>query len=340
MRGRHFESIRRWRMNFNLSSFLQMRINFYLIRKLGWDLTYIYIYLLGKLYFFFKRKEKRHIENSITAVFGRVKNKSEIESLGKAAIEGIFSHYYEKIFNAFSHPKKLQSFFETHMRSSGLKALDDGLQKGKGVLLITGHIGGVEYIPPYLGSKNYPATIVVRFSSRHLKSMSFEQAEHFGVKIIDVDSTPNIMKAIGQHLKENRIVIMQCDEIDEWRFSRKDKIFFLGKETYLDRTINIMTKRMAAPIVFGVMHRESTKQYHFIATSWEEMAKRFQHTLDTSIGAVVLKFIERHILSYPYEWYQWKKYPRIETVPSFSASFSENSGMAVFESSLNQAYEF
>jgi len=327
-------------MRFNLSSFLQMRFNFYLIRKLGWDLAYVYIYLLGKLYFFFKRKERRLIENSIAVVFSQFKDKSEIKSLSKAVLEGIFSHYYEKIFNAFSPAKKLRSFFETHMKSSGLKALDDALQKGKGVLLITGHIGGVEYIPPYLGSINYPATIVVRFSSQHLRSMSYVQAEHFGVKIIDVDSTPNIMKAISEHLKENRIVIMQCDEIDEWRFSRKDKIFFLGKETYLDRTINIMSKRMAAPIVFGVMHRESNHQYNFIATSWEEMAKRFERTVDTSIGAVVLKFIERYILSYPNEWYQWKKYPNIETVPSFNAAVNEVSNIPVFEPSLNQAYEF
>ena len=323
-------------MRFNLSSFLQMRFNFYLIMKLGWDLTYVYIYLLGKLYFFFKRKEKRLIAVAIHAVFGRFKDKSEIKSINKAVLEGIFSHYYEKIFNAFSPAEKLRSFFETHMISSGLKALDDALQAGKGVLLITGHIGGVEYIPPYLGSQNYPASIVVRFSSSHLRSMSFEQAEHFGVKIIDVDLVPNIMKAISEHLKENRIVVMQCDEIDEWRFSLKDKIFFLGKETYLDRTINILSKRTAAPVVFGVMHRENNHQYNFIATSWDDMAKRFQRTIDTSTGVVVLKFIERYILSHPDEWYQWKKYPGIKTVPSFSASIDADSEMPVFEPSLGR----
>jgi len=313
-----------------------MRFNFYLIMKLGWELTYVYIYLLGKLYFFFNRKEKRLIAVAIHSVFGRFKDRSEIESINKAVLEGIFSHYYEKIFNAFSPAEKLQSFFETHIKSSGFKALDEALQGGKGVLLITGHIGGVEYIPPYIGSKNYPASIVVRFTSEHLRSMSFEQADRFGVKIIDVDATPNIMKAISEHLKENRIVIMQCDEIDEWRSSCKDKIFFLGKETYIDRTINILSKRTAAPVVFGVMHRENNHQYHFIASSWEEMAKRFQGTVGTSIGAVVLKYIERYILLNPDGWYQWKKFPSIETIPSYRTPINTVSKIPVLEPSLGR----
>ena len=135
-------------MSFNLSSFLQLRLNFYLIQKLGWTFTYVYIYLLGKLYFFLKRKEKRLINTSLNTVFGRFKDKTEIQSLNKAVLEGIFSHYFEKIFNAFSSPETLSSFFETHMKMLGQEALDDALLKGRGILLITGHLGGVEYIPP------------------------------------------------------------------------------------------------------------------------------------------------------------------------------------------------
>ncbi|MFC1815870.1 lysophospholipid acyltransferase family protein [Thermodesulfobacteriota bacterium] len=302
-------------MRINLSSFLQWRFNIYLIQKLGWTFTYFYIYLLGKLYFFIQLKEKRRIAASIHTVFAERKKRSDIKSITRAVFRGICFHYYEKIFNAFSPVETLMAFFKTHINSQGTEALDTALAGGKGVLLVTGHLGGVEYIPTYLGANNYPVTIVVRFSSPNLRAMSLQKADKYGAKIIDADTTPNIMKAIFSHLTENRIVIIQCDEIDEWRLSRKDKILFLGKQTYLDKTINVLSKRTAAPVVFGIMHRGSNHRYKFMTISREEITKQFQQSVETTTGAMVMKFLEHYIYLYPDEWYQWKKYAAIETVP-------------------------
>jgi len=82
----------------------------------------------------------------------------------------------------------------------------------------------------------------------------------------------------------------------------------LGQTIHLDKTIDLLSKRCTAAIVFGVMHRDQQHRYKFIVTSWEEMATRFQRSMDMSIGAVVLKFMEHYIYKYPEEWYLWKKY--------------------------------
>lgn len=298
----------------NLSSFLQSRFNIFIFNKMGWALTYAYIYWLGKMYFFFKRTEKKTIAGAIAEVYSNSKSLTEIQTITKKVFMGILSHYYEKVFNAFSDAETLEAFFDTRVSSEGLTALDEGLSQGKGVLLVTGHVGGVEFIPLYLGAKNYPVTMIVRFSTDRLREMSFKQADHFSVRIIDAGTTPNIMKAISSNLKENRIVITQCDEVDEWRPSAKEKIFFLGKQTRLDRTLNVLSKRMAAPIAFAIMHRGEDHRYTFIATSCEEMARHHQQSADTSIGEVLLKFLERYIYRYPEGWYQWKKYCMIESL--------------------------
>ena len=120
------------------------------------------------------------------------------------------------------------------------------------------------------------------------------------------------MKAIFDDLKENRIVITQCDEIDEWKPCRKNRTSFLGKPVQLDRTINIMTRRCGCAVVFGVMHRDHQLRYQFVATPWEEMSQRFQRMVDMSVGEVVLKFMEQYIYNFPQEWYQWKKYTALD----------------------------
>ncbi len=303
-------------MRINLSKFLQWRFNVFIYQKLGWGVAFLYIIIVGKLYFFFNRKEKCKIEDAVTTSFRGCKSESEIRSIKRNVFRGILFHYYEKLFNAFSSADVLRAFLRLHMKSEGLMAVEDGLSKGKGVLLITGHFGGVEFIPGYLGFNNYPVTIVVRFPSSHLRNISVKKADEFATKIIDAENTPNIMKAICDNLKENRIVITLCDEIDEWRPSRHNKVLFLGKQINLDRNIKILFKRGGGSIVFVIMHINNNQEYRFVVSSLEEMAKRLKSSVDMPVGAVVLRFLEQNIYRYPEEWYQWKDYSGMRISPS------------------------
>ena len=324
-------------MRINLSSFLQRRFNIFIYRKLGWKITLFYIIVLGKLYFFFNRKENQKVKKAIGTVFSEGKSGSEIKSITRNVFRGILFHYYEKLFNAFSSTETLKTFFKLHVQSQGLQVIQNGLAKGNGVLLITGHYGGVEFMPGFLGANNYPITIVVRFSSSQLRQMSIQKAAEFTTKIIDADHTPNVMKAIFESLRENRIVITQCDEIDEWRPSRHETISFLGKKTHLDRTTNILSKRGSAAIVFGAMHRDQKLHYKFTATSPEEMEKHSQHSGNGSVGAAALKYLERFIYKYPQEWYQWKKFSQIETLPSTSRKGEHASPVPLLDPSFGKA---
>ncbi len=302
-------------MKIDLSSFLQSKFNVYICKKIGWKITFFYITCLGRLYFFFKRKEKGKIKNAVKTVFADTKSRSEIKLITRNIFRGIFSHYYEKFFNAYSSPETLRAFVKTHMENTGIAAIEKGLSRGRGVLLITGHVGGIELIPAFLGDKKYPVTIVARFSSDHLRDSCIKQANNFLTRIINADNTPNVVKAVFDNLKENRVVITQCDEIDEWRPSKNNRISFLGKEIKLDRTMNIISKKGGASVVFGIMHRKHNHRYKFISASMAEIKKQFKQSTDTSVGEIVLTYLEQYIYNHPEGWYQWKKYPAMEQIP-------------------------
>ena len=321
-------------MKIYLSSFLQWRFNILMCRILGWRITFFYMSILGKLYFLFNKKEKWKIKKAVDTVLTGSKNRSEIKSITRGVFRGILSHYYEKFFNVYSTAETLRTFFKIHMENEGLNTIKQGLTRGKGVLLISGHLGGIEFIPTFLGAYNYPVSIVAKFKTKDLRDITMQQAKNFSVKIIDADHTSNIMKAVCDDLRENRIVITLCDEIDEWRPCRHNKIFFLGKQVSLDKTINILSKRCAASVVFGVMHRDFRHRYKFIATSYEEMTKMYKRSKDMSIGAVVLKFMEHYIYKYPEGWYQWKKYPALDMFSSAGAEFTAPSAIPSLEPSF------
>ena len=297
-----------------LSSFLQTKPNLFLYRQMGWKIGFFYITALGKLFYLMKPDEKARIELSLDSLFGTVKGESDVRALKKAVFRGILFHYYEKLFNAFSSVGSLSDFLESQVRTEGLEAIEQGLHRGKGVLLITGHFGGVEFIPGFLAKRDFPVTILVRFSSEHLRRVSLEKAERFKTRIIDVDHTPNVLKAMCDNLKENRVVITQCDEMDEWRPSRQGAHLFLGKLVNVDRTISILTKRTGAFVVFSLMQREPNQRYTFAAISLEEIRKRFILFSDMPIGSIVLKFLEHYIYKHPEEWYQWGKYAKMKSI--------------------------
>jgi lauroyl/myristoyl acyltransferase len=315
-------------LRLKFSSFLQWRFNIFFCLKLGWKFSLSYVIILGKLYFCINKKEKNSIKEALKRVFEDRRDETEIEDITEKVFRGIFFHYYEKLFNAFSSDETLKAFLRNNVESEDLVEINQGLLKGKGVLFITGHYGGVEFLPAYLATNNYPVTIIARFASNRLREMSIQKAERFSTKIIDPDHTPNIMRAICDSLKENRIVITQCDEIDEWRPSRRNKTVFLRNQIHLDRTIDILMKRVDASSIFGIMHRDNEYRYKFIAFSWEKMKKQAQQSINGSPGAVVLKLLEQYIYRYPEEWYLWKKYSmmesplpygmKVETKPSFS----------------------
>jgi KDO2-lipid IV(A) lauroyltransferase len=320
----------------SLSKFLQWRLNLLLYEKLGSRVCFLYILILGKLYFFFNRKEKYKIEDAVGAAFEGRTSKSEIKSIKRSVLRGVIFHYYEKIFNAFSSAEKLRVFLRKNMKSKGITTIDEGLAAGRGVLLISAHFGGVEFTPGYLAARNYPVTVIARFSSDYLRTISINKARTFATKIIDADNTSNLVAAIGENLRENRIVITQCDEIDEWRFSR-DHIHFMGKEIALDKTISVLTKRLNAATVFGIMHRARDDRYHFIVNPLNGGESEIPVPEQSRMGASALKLLEHYIYRYPEEWYQWKKFSDIGDVPVFRTRYQRKLSPPLLQPAMGKA---
>lgn len=324
-------------MKTNLSNFLQWKMNVFLYKRLSWKIAFFYICLLGNLFFSLNRHEKASIESALHKVFAGHKDDPEIKAVLKDVFRGILTHYYEKLFNAFSSIEKLNKFLNRKVEDRGLTAIRQALSNGKGVLLVTGHFGGIEFIPAFLAANRCPVTIIVRFSSQLLRQTSLQKAEEFSTRIIDADHTPNIMRAVFDNLRENRIVITQCDEISEWRPSFNKTLFFLGKRIHLDRTIDILLRRYDTSLIFCIMHREKNYHYRFLAHSLEE-EEYLSATEGLSTGAKTLKLLEKYIYKNPEQWYQWKKYGEMGIIPSEDNRVRGQSSLTAWNPSLKTSF--
>jgi len=304
-------------MRINLSKFLQLRCNVFLYKRLNWKAVFLYIVILGKLYFFFNRKEKYKIEDAVENVFEGIRSTSEMKTIKRNVFQGILYHYYEKLFNTYEGNEGLKDFFEENIELHCLHKLDTALKDGKGVLFVTGHYGGIEYIPILLALKKYPISVIAKFKTKDLKENLYQKTKDIGLKIIDADQKNGTLSSIMKELQQNRIVFIECDEIEEWRPSQKERISFLGKRIGVDKTITIIQKRTGTTVVFGILHRFNLQQYSLIIESYKDILLRLVKT-PSSIGEAILEFFEQYIYSYPEEWYQWKNFMAVKTVPTSS----------------------
>jgi lauroyl/myristoyl acyltransferase len=303
-------------MKMSLSGFLQGRVNMLMYRKMGWGFIYYYIILLGKLYFLLNRRERQKIAESVESVFVNRKNKSEIGAITRSVLRGILFHYYEKLFNAYENIEGLKSFFEESIEAKYLNKLDHALKKGRGLLFVTGHYGGIEYIPIFLALRQYPISVIAKFKTTALKDTLYSKTKGLGLRIIDASQKASILGTILKELRKNRIVFIECDEIEEWKPSQKERMFFLGKWIGVDKTVNLIQKRTGAEIIFGILHRFTVGRYSLIIEDYQDLLQRLGKK-PSSVGEAVLRFFEQYIYSYPEEWYQWKKYANIEGIPAF-----------------------
>lgn len=294
-----------------LSHILQSRFNIFIYLTLGWGLARFYISFLGRLYYIFNKKEKEIISNAISDVAGRIRREIDLKEVTGRVFQGIFSHYYEKMFIAFEDKDKAARFLNDNISKGDLVVIRNSLLEGRGVIVITGHYGAIEYIPTLLAVNGFDISMIAKFKTEQLKKKVFSQAEKYRIRLIDAENTGNVLNTAIKELKENRVLVTQCDEIEEWRLSEKERTFFLGQVTGLDRTINIIHKRTGAEVVFGVIHRYSLSEYRLIVHSYEDMVKMLDGIPLSTVGETVLKVLEQYIYRYPEQWYQWIKYPDI-----------------------------
>lgn len=307
------------KFSLNLSKFCQAKFNVLLFRVLPFWASRWYLFQIGKIYYFLKKKEKALIQATIRHIFGGDLEPSSLKILIKDAFRGIIDHYHEKLFVAYSNFPRLLKFLRNRIKLQGEEELQEILAQGRGIILVTGHYGAVEFLPGALAVRGYPVTMICRFQTNWLRESLQERAEAVGLHLVDSEEG-NVFLAAVKALKNGRIVITECDEFDEWRPAENQEVNFLQCSLPGDRSLGLLQRRSGAPVVTALMQRNGKKWYTM------NLVPVCQKPLATETTAQkCLKILEVSIQDSPSHWYQWKKFGQMldlkpETLHDYQAS--------------------
>jgi lauroyl/myristoyl acyltransferase len=221
----------------------------------------------------------------------------------RKVFHGIIDHYHEKLFVAYVYFPRLIKFLKTRIVMAGEPILRQALEAGKGVILVTGHYGGVELLPGFLAVAGFPVTMICRFQTSRLRQSMEQRAGWVGLSLIDADS-PNIFFKAVQALKQGHILITECDEFEAWRPDSQGRLNFLQAELPQDRTLELFQRRAGAPVVCALLRREGGRRYTLQFASVALQPGQGRRPLSQQC----LEVLEEAILSQPAQWYQWKKF--------------------------------
>jgi len=126
------------------------------------------------------------------------------------AVDAVFISYARYWLETFRLRGATREFLEQGMQVEGLAHLDAACSSGRGLVLVTAHLGGWDFGGAWLAAQGYPVTVVVEtLDSPPLLEWFARLRAGLGVEVVPHDS--RTLDAMRAALASGRIVALVCD---------------------------------------------------------------------------------------------------------------------------------
>ncbi len=284
----------------DISRFFQSPFNALLARILPFTVLRLYFYTLGLTYYMSQPNERLKLTEGVYRNLGCQDAPLKLSTMILKTILGICEHYAEKMINAHAPLGSMINYLMERVHMQNASWLDGIVGTNKGCLMITGHFGAVEYLPLFLAARGYKLSMVIRFKTNKLREILLRKSKQFDAKLIDADRS-NVIRQALESIRQGRILITQCDEFQHWKPGHRRLISVFGTLVPQDKTLDIIHNRTGVPACLGLMRRDNRKYTLHIDPISDGNGR------DISLAAQSWHILERYILRYPEQWYQWQE---------------------------------
>lgn len=250
--------------------------------------------IIGLLWYLVARCRREVVRDNIKTIKGEVKE-SEVKS---TFIK--FALVYSDILNI---PNMTPSYLNSMVKSYRVDLLRKELEKGRGLILIASHLGGMELAGPYLSSLGFPLYSVAESKGPGMKFFRFynHYREHLGNKILRLEER-RLVFTLVRLLKENKIVVLIADR--DIQDSGVDYEFF-GRTASIPRGVTLLSKRTGAPLIVGFMAlNPDTPRYQgrFFTPIYPD-----DYDSEDELLSAVVKLLEKAISMFPDQWFVFQR---------------------------------
>ncbi|MCD6249589.1 MAG: lysophospholipid acyltransferase family protein [candidate division Zixibacteria bacterium] len=181
---------------------------------------------------------------------------------------------------------------------AGLETIEKALERGNGAILGTAHFGNWEIMGVYPAVYGIPSdTLAIQQHNLRINRLVINLRQSLGVKILEV---PANARQVFRALDNNRVVIIAADQHAAAGTLVMD---FFGRPAAIARGPALFAMRRNCPLIPMLMRRERYDRHLVIAGDAIYPPKSGDEENDLrSITATYLRFLEKHISTYPDQW--------------------------------------
>lgn len=181
-----------------------------------------------------------------------------------------------------------------------LTVIDDALKRGKGVLILSAHLGPYDYMVHKLAVEGYNVIIPVEnMRDRRLLDLIVTMRKSYGLHILPLEGTAPV-RAIYQALRNNAIIILATDRAIH---GQSVETSFFGAPAQLPIGPIQLAQRTGAALIIGSGWRTAYNEDFEVNfyPLYQHLSKEQLADTDHVLG-MITQAMEKAILTHPEQW--------------------------------------
>jgi Kdo2-lipid IVA lauroyltransferase/acyltransferase len=275
------------------------------LRALSWDAACNFGEKLGSLGYRPLGIRKRVVERQIAAAFPELRRVA-VQRLARESYRHLGRTFIETALLDSLGADGLQKLVET---VEGWEEIEDVMSKGKGAVLVTGHIGNWELAGAYVAARGVPLDAIVRGMANPLFDAYLNHTrEAIGMTIVH-DS--EAVRRTPRSLRAGRAVAFVADQGVMGLASTF--VPFFGRPAKTPRGAAVFALRFNVPVVFVVALRQPNGRYRIVV---ERIEAPQTGDRDRDVDAIVARFtqhLEKWVRAVPAQYFwqhrRWRRQP-------------------------------
>jgi len=281
-------------------------LNYYLYRLgqfialvLPLKLVYAIAVFLADLHYFFAFRDRRFVKTNLRVIFPDKENR-QLRKISKR----VFRNFAKYLVDFFRFEKLDRNYIDKNIKLENLHYFDQALGAGKGVIVLTAHLGNWELGGVVLAQLGYPFwAVALSHKNKKVNDFFVAQRARKGVHVISLGKA---IRSCISEIRNNHMVALVGDR----DFSDKGMIIdFFNKPAHFPEGPAALSLISGASIVPGFMLRNPDDSF----TLSIEKPVEFKPSGDKSVDIANLirmynDIFECYIRKYPDQWYVFRRF--------------------------------
>lgn len=215
----------------------------------------------------------------------------------------VFRNFAKYLVDFFRFLKIDDNYIASRVKIEGLENIDAGLAAGKGVIILSAHIGNWELGGLILSLKRHPMKAVVLTHKNKLINDFFTAQRSIGnMRPIEIGMS---LRGCYEILSRNGLLALLGDRDF---FNNGIHVKFFGRDILVPKGPAVFSYRLGSCMVPGFMVREKGDSFRLIFESpiYPDTAKDEASSV-MDLAEKYSAIIERYVRTYPTQWYVFQE---------------------------------